>query len=159
MISKSPSHFTLVNQIDFTFRNCIAFHLQVDCRKYTEADCSNENLLYSIFSFYWKCNCLGLLHNPFLLQLVLTLLGITFQLFKLLCLAKDYWRGFNTRNAQMAHIVNYIRFWNVVYMYLSRHIFLTIYTLLYYSIYIIANFTSLRQNLHEKYYFYKSWIH
>ena len=35
---------------------------------------------------------------------------ITFQLFKLHCLAKDHWRGFSTRNAHMVHIVNYIRF-------------------------------------------------
>ena len=38
------------------------------------------------------------------------LLGITFQLFKQLCLAKDHWRGFSTRNAHMVHIVNLIRF-------------------------------------------------
>ena len=32
--------------------------------------------------------------------------GITFQLFELLCLAKDHWRGFSTRNAHMVHFVN-----------------------------------------------------
>ena len=31
---------------------------------------------------------------------------IVFQLFHLLSLAKDHWRGFNTRNAHMVHIVN-----------------------------------------------------
>ena len=31
--------------------------------------------------------------------------GITFQFFKLLYLAKDYWRGFSTRKAHMVHIV------------------------------------------------------
>ena len=32
------------------------------------------------------------------------------QLFKLLCLAKNHWWGFCTRNAHMVHIVNEIRF-------------------------------------------------
>ena len=32
--------------------------------------------------------------------------GIHFQLLNLLCLAKDHWRGFSTRNAHMVHIVN-----------------------------------------------------
>ena len=32
--------------------------------------------------------------------------SITFYLFKLLCLAKDHWRGFSSRNAHMVHIVN-----------------------------------------------------
>ena len=31
---------------------------------------------------------------------------IIFQPFQLLSLAKDHWRGFNTRNAHMVHIVN-----------------------------------------------------
>ena len=35
---------------------------------------------------------------------------ISFQLFKLLCLAKNHCWGFCTRNAQMVHIVNEIRF-------------------------------------------------
>ena len=30
---------------------------------------------------------------------------ISFQPFQLLSLAKDHWRGFNTRNAHMVHIV------------------------------------------------------
>ena len=36
--------------------------------------------------------------------------GIIFQPFQLLSLAKVHWRGFNTRNAHMVHIVNLIRF-------------------------------------------------
>ena len=37
-------------------------------------------------------------------------MGIAFQLsIKILCLAKDHWRGFSTRKAHMVHIVNYIR--------------------------------------------------
>ena len=36
-------------------------------------------------------------------------LGITFQHFKLLCLAKDHWRGFSTWNVHMVHVVNQIR--------------------------------------------------
>ena len=32
--------------------------------------------------------------------------GILFQLIKLLCLAKDHWRGFSTRNAYIVHIFN-----------------------------------------------------
>ena len=35
---------------------------------------------------------------------------ISFQLFKLLCLAKNHWWGFCTRNAHMVHIANQIRF-------------------------------------------------
>ena len=35
---------------------------------------------------------------------------INFQPFQLLSFAKDHWRGFNTRNAHMVHIVNLIRF-------------------------------------------------
>ena len=35
---------------------------------------------------------------------------IIFQPFQLPSLAKDHWRGFNTRNAHMVHIVNYFRF-------------------------------------------------
>ena len=31
-------------------------------------------------------------------------LGITFQLFKILCLAHDHWWGISTRNAHMVHI-------------------------------------------------------
>ena len=31
---------------------------------------------------------------------------IIFQPFQLLSLAKDHWRGFNTRNVHMVHIVN-----------------------------------------------------
>ena len=46
---------------------------------------------------------------PFGFNLFWHLLVITFQLFKLHCLAKDHWRGFSTRNAHMAHIVNLIR--------------------------------------------------
>ena len=53
-----------------------------------------------------NCNFVGLLHNPFWLQLVLALSSITSQLLKLLCLAKYHWRGFSTRNAHMVHIVN-----------------------------------------------------
>ena len=41
-----------------------------------------------------------------LLTLPNYILGITFQLLKLLRLAKDHWRGFSTRNAHMTHIVN-----------------------------------------------------
>ena len=61
---------------------------------------------FSVFKIEWNCNFVGLLHHPFWLQLVKALLGITFQLFKLLSLAKDHWRGFSTRNAHMVHIVN-----------------------------------------------------
>ena len=31
-------------------------------------------------------------------------------IFKFLCLAKDHWWGFSTRNARMVHIINLIRF-------------------------------------------------
>ena len=40
-----------------------------------------------------NCNFICLLNHSFWLKLVKSLLGITFQLFKLLCLAKDHGRG------------------------------------------------------------------
>ena len=51
---------------------------------------------------------------PFGLSLIWPFWGITFQLFELLCVAKDHWRGFSTRNVHMIHIVNNIRF-RIVY--------------------------------------------
>ena len=33
--------------------------------------------------------------------------SISFQYLTILCLVKDYWRGLNTRNTYMVHIVNY----------------------------------------------------
>ena len=53
----------------------------------------------------WNCNFVGLLHHPIWLKLDLALWSITFQLFELLCKAKDHWRGFSTRNAHMVHIL------------------------------------------------------
>ena len=50
-----------------------------------------------------NCNFVGLLHHPFWLKLLSVLFGFVFQL---LSFAKDHWRGFNTRNAHMVHIVN-----------------------------------------------------
>ena len=47
---------------------------------------------------------------PFGFSLFLHFWGIDFQLLKLLCLAKDHWRGFSTQNAHMVHVVNLIRF-------------------------------------------------
>ena len=43
----------------------------------------------------WNCNFVGLLHHPFLtLACFWHFLGINFQLFiKILCSAKDHWRG------------------------------------------------------------------
>ena len=43
---------------------------------------------------------------PFGFNLFWHFLGISFQLLKILPLAKDYWRGFSTWNAHMVHIVN-----------------------------------------------------
>ena len=48
---------------------------------------------------------MGLLHHPFWLQFVLAPCDISFQLFKLLYLAKDHWWGFSARNAHVVHIV------------------------------------------------------
>ena len=42
----------------------------------------------------------------FSLSLIWHLWGITFQLFELLCLARNHWRGFSTRNAHIVHFVN-----------------------------------------------------
>ena len=46
---------------------------------------------------YWNYNFVGLLHHPFWLQLNLALWVSLLIFFKLLCLAKDHWRGFSTR--------------------------------------------------------------
>ena len=55
----------------------------------------------------WNCNFVGLLHHPFLaLARYSALSGNRFQRLKPLCLAKDHWWGFITRNAHMVHIVN-----------------------------------------------------
>ena len=66
---------------------------------------------FSMLRINWNCNFVGLLHHPFWLQLVFSHFWIIFlQLFKPLCLAKDHWYGFSTRNAHMVHIVNLIGF-------------------------------------------------
>ena len=44
--------------------------------------------------------------TPFGFSLFWHFCNITFQLFKLLCLAKDHWWGLSTRNAHMVHIFN-----------------------------------------------------
>ena len=49
------------------------------------------------------------LHHPFWLKPFSEFFGIIFQPLQQLSLAKDHWRGFNTRNAHMVHIVNQIR--------------------------------------------------
>ena len=53
---------------------------------------------------------------------------ISFQLFKLLCLAKNHWWGFYFRNAHMVHIVNEIRF-KMVYTSWSLFIFQPLHSL------------------------------
>ena len=45
---------------------------------------------------------------PFGFSLFWHFWDITFQLLKLLCLAKDHWWWFSTRNEHMAHIVNFL---------------------------------------------------
>ena len=65
--------------------------------------------IFSVLKINWNCNYVGLLHHPFWLQLVLALFGRYFSTFYTKCLAKDHWRGFNTRNAHMVHIFNLIR--------------------------------------------------
>ena len=62
---------------------------------------------------HWYHLCL-LIYHAFELLLIYAFgfslfrhfLDITFQLFKLLGLAKDHWRGLSTRNAHIVHIVN-----------------------------------------------------
>ena len=44
-----------------------------------------------------NCNFMGVSHHFLWLQFVLALLSITFQLFKVLSLTKDHWRGFRTK--------------------------------------------------------------
>ena len=60
---------------------------------------------------------------PFGLNLFRHILGITFLLFELLCLAKDHWRRFSARNAHMVYIVKYIWF-KMVYVHLGGSLFL-----------------------------------
>ena len=43
---------------------------------------------------------------PFGFNLFRHLLSITSQLFKLLCFAKDHWRGSSTQNVHLVHIIN-----------------------------------------------------
>ena len=60
---------------------------------------------------YLNCNFVDLLHGiPFGFSFFWYFCDISFQLFKLLCLAKNHWWGFCTRNAYMVHIVNEIQF-------------------------------------------------
>ena len=61
---------------------------------------------FSVLKIDRNCNFEGLLLHPFWLKLLSVFFGIIFQLFQLLSLAKDHWRGFHTRNAHMVHIVN-----------------------------------------------------
>ena len=61
----------------------------------------SEHRIFRVFKVHSNCDFWGWLQHPFWLCLVLALLVIHFQLFKLLCLAKDHWRGFSTRNAHM----------------------------------------------------------
>ena len=57
-----------------------------------------------------------------LLQLLLLIFWHLFSIFKLLCLAKNHWWEFCTRNAHMVHIINEIRFkmvyisWSLFYI-------------------------------------------
>ena len=72
---------------------------------------------------YWNRNVVDLLHGiPIGFSFFWYFYDISFQLFKLLCLAKDHWWGFSTRNAHMVHIVNEIRF-KMVYTFWSLVIF------------------------------------
>ena len=66
---------------------------------------------FNVIKINWNCHFEGLLHHLLWLQPVLALFwGHPFQLFKLLCLAKDQWWGFSTRNAHMVQLVNWTRF-------------------------------------------------
>ena len=62
----------------------------------------NGRFLVSVGS-PWVFN--GLLHLLFWLQLFRHFWAITFELFRLHCLVKDHWWGFNTRNTHMVHTV------------------------------------------------------
>ena len=72
---------------------------------------------------YWNSNFVDLLHGiPFGYSFFWYFCDISFQLLKLLCLDKNHWWGFCTRNAHMVHIVNEIRF-KMVYTLISIFIF------------------------------------
>ena len=73
--------------------------------------CPRLRKLWSITKIFrikidWNCNFVGLLYHHFWLQLVFALSGQHFQLLKPVCLAKDHWWGFITRNAHMVHSVH-----------------------------------------------------
>ena len=72
---------------------------------------------------------MDLLHGiPFGFSFFWCFYDISFQLFKLLCLAKNHWWGFCARNAHMVHIVNEIRF-KMVYTSWSLFIFQPLHSL------------------------------
>ena len=72
---------------------------------------------------------MDLLHGiPFGLSFFWYFCDISFQLFKLLCLAKNHWWVFCTQNAHMVHIVNEIRF-KMVYTSWSLFIFQPLHSL------------------------------
>ena len=78
--------------------------IQINKKKSNHWFVAFESIKYSVSKIHWNCNIVGLLHHPFWLYLDFGNFWHHFSYFKLLCLAKDHWRGFNTLNAHMVHI-------------------------------------------------------
>ena len=73
------------------------------------------------FHFIFHKKTTGFGHSLFLWE-------ITFQLLRLLCLAKDHWWEFSSGNVHMVHIVNWIRF-KMVYTSEMKSLYIKFYQL------------------------------
>ena len=96
--SKSFKHELVIE--NFCAAKCMLLINQIPCNQWLD----------SRIKIDWNSKLVGLLHHPFWLQLVSALSDHYFELFSLLCLAKDHLWGVITRNAHMIHIVYWIRF-------------------------------------------------
>ena len=123
---------------DLSTANCLSgFDWLICCFKSADMSVGNTWLLVTSSRFHWGIFTLNsLVFHTFIVCLVIYCVqvkieifidgtrrifwllasacfgtfGLSFSTFKLLCLAKDHWWGFITRNAHMVHIVNVIRF-------------------------------------------------
>ena len=77
---------------------------------YNNGNNNKYNELWSIFSLLWVNYTI-----PFGFSFFRHFLGITFQLFELLCLAKDHWWGLSTWNAHMVHIVKELGSFHIIF--------------------------------------------
>ena len=104
---------TLFSYFNYLVSECHCWWTKESPRAYVAKFYGRLRLIRSVESIKilrvkidWNCNFVGLLHHPFWLKLDFALSGNHIQRLKQLCLAKDHWWGFITRNAHMGHIVN-----------------------------------------------------